>query len=771
MLSASLALLAIAATPAVASALGAALLQPLVEASGAAFGDAVAGGSFCHDIAVVAVVESISLTVSLLAGPTPHLVRRLRAPAPAPGLLGGLVTAAVAADLDSDGSDELVLAVQPASPTAPPMILAFRFGQTCENATIIAAVPVSPGTGRGVVALLHVPRVLAAAGLVATLDSGSHPFLLLGLSASGTLSINGTSDFGISSSTGSWVAAASSGNRTSMVCESSWAPKSHVVHPCSPLAAHPTPVLIVANSAATVFCLGVNTTTGAVGLLSNTTIAHLPSAAAIVDFAGTNEPVVVLVSSQTGADHLNHSEATMLALPSLRTLGQQQVDSNHSWSSVAAVDLGSAYGATHDNDGQNVSIVTTGSRMQQLLGLRAFPRLNVCPGAVPGSQPWQAARSHQYGNQTFGIFCCEENLGGNCLNWTTSNIPCCLSPGTQGGCGDALPCTLIGSGEFVVSLLVFGDGALWLPRSQAIATSSKLQLDSPDPWTDGADRPGGAGLEGYLQMMKRVLDATHSSAYAAGVCDSLKSAQPTPWLDNLTVTSYQLFVELLHATRDFEVDGRHQLRMWLILPPPTEADSNNMNCQPPADSPLTEFNETAIFANTGGYYTQAGYIAWSELVGRLARQFPHLMGWNVDDMSHDSKSDHFGILFSSPATDTSTLVDFADAPRCLSLDLHATSDGTHPGKYAQPCTVACLLPCHLLCTAWHLGLDPLAGPSHGPRCADVHVPQRQARLCFGLAVSSKWLPMASKDQRYCRPGLLWLLGRLVCRSDGLQRTG
>jgi len=188
----------------------------------------------------------------------------------------------------------------------------------------------------------------------------------------------------------------------------------------------------------------------------------------------------------------------------------------------------------------------------------------------------------------------------------------------------------------VVSLLLYGDGALWLPRQQAIATSSKLQLDSPDPWSDGARRAGGAGLQGYLQMMKRVLGATHSSAYAAGVCDSLKSAKPTPWLDNLTVTSYELFVELLHATRDFEVDGKHQLQMWLILPPPTEADFDQLDCQVPPDSPLTPFNESEIFAGTGGYYTQAGYIAWSELVGRLARQFPHLMGWNVDDMSHDS---------------------------------------------------------------------------------------------------------------------------------------
>jgi hypothetical protein len=601
------------------------LLHPLIEASGAAFGDAVAAGSFCDGTATVAVVDSASLTVSLLAGPTPHLVHQLRAPPPTPGLLGGMVTAAAAVDLDGDGSGELVIAVRPKSGVAlavavPAMLLTVRFGTDCTDATIVSTTPMPAS----VLSLLPVPRALAAAGLVATLSSGTKPFSLLGLSSSGSLTVSSASDFGVSPSAGGWVAATSSGNRTSITCESLWDPKGGVVHPCSPLAGHPSPVLVVADSATTVYCLGINMSTGAVIVLSNTTTTHAPRSAAIVDFSGTGESVVVLVSQHDTIQDNRTMMATMMALPSLRMLGVQQVDINHSWSSVAAVSLSAAYGTTHDNDSRNISMIAPAKKMQQLLGLRAFPRLGICPGAVPNSPKWQGARSHPYGNKSHGLFCCEENLNGNCLNWTTSNIPCCLEPGTEGGCGDALPCTRIGSGEFVVSLLVYGDGALWLPRQQAIATSSKLQLDSVDPWTDGAARPGGPGLEGYLQMMKRVLSSTHSSAYAAGVCDGQRDSPPSTWLGNVTVVSYEVFVQMLHATRDFEVD-RHQLRMWLILPPPTEADPNNGNCQVPTDSLLTPWNETEIFAGTGGYYTEAGYIAWSELVGRLARRYPHLM--------------------------------------------------------------------------------------------------------------------------------------------------
>ena len=93
-------------------------LQPLIEASGAVHGELVAGGQFCSPLAgstngvrpVLAVLEdSASLTVSLLAGPTPYLVRRLTPPGGPAALGRGGPAALSAVDLDRDGRDELVL--------------------------------------------------------------------------------------------------------------------------------------------------------------------------------------------------------------------------------------------------------------------------------------------------------------------------------------------------------------------------------------------------------------------------------------------------------------------------------------------------------------------------------------------------------------------------------------------------------------------------------------------------------------------------------------
>jgi hypothetical protein len=85
----------------------------------------------------------------------------------------------------------------------------------------------------------------------------------------------------------------------------------------------------------------------------------------------------------------------------------------------------------------------------------------------------------------------------------------------------------------------------------------------------------------------------------------------------------------------FLVAGRQQLRMWIILGPPYESHQ----CAPPTDSPLTPWNETAIFTRADGalaeYSSHHGTLAWGEIMGRLAARWPHLVGWNSDDMSNN----------------------------------------------------------------------------------------------------------------------------------------
>ena len=73
---------------------------------------------------------------------------------------------------------------------------------------------------------------------------------------------------------------------------------------------------------------------------------------------------------------------------------------------------------------------------------------------------------------------------------------------------------------------------------------------------------------------------------------------------------YLGFVELLSNTSTFQVGGV-QFRYWIELLPPTEASASGDDCDVPPDSPLTPFNETALFTNaTRGYMD---YAAWGAL--------------------------------------------------------------------------------------------------------------------------------------------------------------
>ena len=235
--------------------------------------------------------------------------------------------------------------------------------------------------------------------------------------------------------------------------------------------------------------------------------------------------------------------------------------------------------------------------------------------------------------------------------------PCCLRPGTLHGCGygevnasilqgsssggctemhcaQAPPCGVattpaLASGrapQFVVSMLVFGDGALWAPRRSAMA-QSMISQDSVDY------------TENFFEVMKQGLNETRTTVWASGVCDLIgKNTTRYPGCTQAgtgCTATYDMFVEALVATEGFLIGGRQQLRMWLILGPPFESKQ----CGPPTDSPLTPWNETALFTRSDGTLAESwshyGTLAWGELMGRLASRWPHLVGWNCDDMSQN----------------------------------------------------------------------------------------------------------------------------------------
>lgn len=58
-------------------------------------------------------------------------------------------------------------------------------------------------------------------------------------------------------------------------------------------------------------------------------------------------------------------------------------------------------------------------------------------------------------------------------------------------------------------------------------------------------------------------------------------------------------------------------------------------CSVPADSPLTDFNETALLNESMGYSGCHDHRAWATVVGRVAVQHPALKHLSVDDLVHD----------------------------------------------------------------------------------------------------------------------------------------
>jgi hypothetical protein len=102
-------------------------------------------------------------------------------------------------------------------------------------------------------------------------------------------------------------------------------------------------------------------------------------------------------------------------------------------------------------------------------------------------------------------------------------------------------------------------------------------------------------------------------------------------LEDADGRSYLSTVVCLEALRGFSVSGV-PFSAWLTLIPPTEATGS---CSVPADSPLTPFNETALFNQSKGLHGCQDYEAWAEVTGKLAIQFSSLRYLNVDDLTHN----------------------------------------------------------------------------------------------------------------------------------------
>jgi predicted lipoprotein with Yx(FWY)xxD motif len=95
---------------------------------------------------------------------------------------------------------------------------------------------------------------------------------------------------------------------------------------------------------------------------------------------------------------------------------------------------------------------------------------------------------------------------------------------------------------------------------------------------------------------------------------------------------YLDFVRVLSLTANVAINGT-PLRIWLTLIPPTEARGSPLACSVAVDSPLTPFNETALFNASRGNHGCLDYVGWGGVIGRLGRMWPHLEAVTIDDFS------------------------------------------------------------------------------------------------------------------------------------------
>ena len=103
---------------------------------------------------------------------------------------------------------------------------------------------------------------------------------------------------------------------------------------------------------------------------------------------------------------------------------------------------------------------------------------------------------------------------------------------------------------------------------------------------------------------------------------------------------YTHLVQLLHDTKDWGVDGK-ALRIWLTVPNPHGVTRTDLGCpQPEATPELTSWNALSyFFADRQAGHTSQQQImnecrdmaAWANVVGRLAKDYPQLVGMAVDD--------------------------------------------------------------------------------------------------------------------------------------------
>jgi hypothetical protein len=174
-------------------------------------------------------------------------------------------------------------------------------------------------------------------------------------------------------------------------------------------------------------------------------------------------------------------------------------------------------------------------------------------------------------------------------------------------------------GDYHTSLFVYGDPFYRFARDTALdGTKGAWQIFSPENPVPSPNPKFPIPND----MLIKVLSKTHTNTYN--------------W-DLMFRGDYLRLVEFLDATKGLLIDGR-QLRVWVSLVGPsgvvTDPDPKKFSCSFPEESPLTAWSEADFFRSGLKVASCKDYLGWASLIGRLAQDYPHLVGIGIDDFLH-----------------------------------------------------------------------------------------------------------------------------------------
>jgi hypothetical protein len=207
-------------------------------------------------------------------------------------------------------------------------------------------------------------------------------------------------------------------------------------------------------------------------------------------------------------------------------------------------------------------------------------------------------------------------------NWTGITAADWL-PGDQGA--DELIAVRSVSGSYRTNAFVYGN------PFQLATRNSALQGTKAQYYQLGliaGQQSSAANIHALMQMMRD----THTNTF------------------NWTVANqydYTNLVAFLNATKNWGVDGQ-QIRVWVTLTQPKTVP--NDVCSRPEDTrPITTFNAEDFFVADffNGESPCLDMAAWARVMGRLAQDFPHLVGFGIDDFAFDLNFGHPGSDFTA----------------------------------------------------------------------------------------------------------------------------